>query len=170
MNAPAPFSCSYSPNIPELLQQLNCSIAISTYQAGKVVFLSPKNSDKLVQLPRTFAKAMGIALDGDKMAIACKDEVVLLKNSKGLAVHYPNKPHTYDALYMPRLTYHTGALDVHDLDFAKNGDLLEVNTSFSCIIKIDENYSFTPIRKPAFISKLGSVSSITNVHHHLLKK
>lgn len=156
MNVPVPFSCTYSPNIPELLQQLNCSIAISTYQAGKVMFLSPKNADKLVQLPRTFSKAMGIALDGDKMAIACKDEVVLLKNSPHLAAHYPNKPNTYDALYMPRLTYHTGALDVHDLDFAENGDLLGVNTSFSCIIKIDENYSFTPVWKPPFISKLAS--------------
>jgi hypothetical protein len=60
----APFSCTYSPNIPELLQQLNCSIAISTYQAGKVIFISPKDRDHLVQLPRQFLKPMGMALKG----------------------------------------------------------------------------------------------------------
>jgi len=36
----APFSCQYTPQVPELLQHLNCSIAISTYQAGKIVFIS----------------------------------------------------------------------------------------------------------------------------------
>jgi uncharacterized protein (TIGR03032 family) len=151
----APFSCSYSPNVPELLTQLNCSLAVSTYQAGKVIFLSPKNEEKLIQLPRTFIKAMGIALQDDKMAIACKDEVIVLKNSKELAHHFPRNPKVYDALFMPRLTYHTGALDVHDLDWGNQG-LYAVNTSFSCIIKIDENFSFTPIWNPPFISKLAS--------------
>lgn len=151
----APFACTYTPNVPELLAQLNCSLAVSTYQAGKVIFLSPKNEEKLIQLPRTFNKAMGIALHEDKMAIACKDEVIVLKNSKDLAHHYPRKPNVYDALYMPRLTYHTGALDVHDLDWGDDG-LYAVNTSFSCLIKIDENFSFTPVWKPPFISKLAS--------------
>ena len=56
---------------------------------------------------------------------------------------------------MPRSTYHTGALDVHDLDWG-NDELFAVNTSFSCIIKIDDNYSFTPIWKPPFITELAS--------------
>lgn len=151
----APFSCAYTPNIPELLLHLNCSIAISTYQAGKVVFISPKNENQLIQLPRTFQKAMGIALEGNKMAIACKDEVIVLANSKNLATFYPKKPNTYDAMFMPRSTYFTGALDVHDLDWG-NGQLYAVNTSFSCLVKIDDNYSFTPIWKPPFISKIAS--------------
>ena len=151
----APFSCVYSPNLPELLLHFNCSIAISTYQAGKVIFISPKNKNELIQLPRTFDKAMGIALDGNKMAIACKDEVIVLVNSQELASHYPRKANTYDALFMPRATYYTGALDIHDLDWG-NGALYAVNTSFSCLIKIDDNFSFTPIWKPPFISQLAS--------------
>ena len=81
----APFSCSYTANVPELLMKLNCSLAISTYQAGKVIFLSPKNEDQLIQLPRTFEKPMGIALleDPDKMALACKDEVIVFANAAG---------------------------------------------------------------------------------------
>ncbi len=152
-----PFSCSYSPNIPELLLQLRCTLAISTYQAGKVVFLSPQpNGESLVQLPRTFKKAMGIALEGPKMAVATMEEVVVLVNSPELAAHYPKQPQTYDALYMPRATYYTGQIDIHDLDYGHGGTLYAVNTSFSCLIKIDDNYSFTPIWKPTFISKLAS--------------
>ncbi|MCB0704264.1 MAG: TIGR03032 family protein [Saprospiraceae bacterium] len=151
-----PFSCQYTPNVPELLQQLQCSLAISTYQAGKVVFLSPKDDQTLVQLPRTFEKAMGIALHKDKMAIAKLDEILVLSNSPQLAAFYPKQPNTYDALYMPRATYYTGQIDVHDLDYGKDDRLFAVNTSFSCLIEIDDNYSFTPIWTPPFISHLAS--------------
>ena len=153
---PPPFSCSYSPNLPELLHQLNCTIALSTFQAGKVIFLCAKDAETIVQLPRTFAKPMGIALRGEKMAVACLDEVLVLVNSPELAAHYPKKKDTYDALFMPRATYYTGQIDIHDLDWGTGGQLLAVNTSFSCIIKIDDNFSFIPVWKPPFISQLAS--------------
>ncbi len=153
---PPPFALQHSPNIPELLMQLNCTLAISTYQAGKVIFISPKNEDSLIQLPRTFVKAMGMTLENGKMAIATQDEVIVLVNSPDLASHYPAKPNTYDTMFMPRATYYTGQIDIHDLDWGKNGDLYAVNTSFSCLIKIDDNYSFTPIWQPPFIDKLVS--------------
>lgn len=153
----APFSCSYTSNVPELLMKLNCSLAISTYQAGKVIFLSPKNEDNLIQLPRTFEKPMGIAMleDPDKMAVACKDEVIVLANSPGLAVSYPKKKNTYDALYMPRATYHIGQLDIHDLSWGEKG-IYAVNTLFSCIISIDDDHNFTPYWIPSFIKGLKS--------------
>ena len=152
--APPPFSCTYSPNIPELLQQLNCTLALSTYQAGKVVLLSSVDGERLIQLPRTFRKPMGIALKGSKMAIATLDEAIVLANSTELARHYPEKPATYDALFMPRATYYTGQVDIHDLEWGSDG-LYAVNTSFSCICRIDDNYSFTPVWKPSFISRLA---------------
>ena len=151
-----PFSCIYSPNVPELLTQLGCTLAISTYQAGKVIFISPKDEEYLVQLPRTFNKAMGITLHGRKMAIATKDEVVVLANSPELATHYPKNPNTYDGLFMPRATYYTGQIDIHDLDYGSDNSLYAVNTSFSCLIKIDDDYNFRPIWKPPFITSLAS--------------
>ena len=112
----APFSCSYSPQVPELLLNLNCTIALTTYQAGKIVFLSPNpDKERLASLPRTFEKPMGIAVKGDKMLIAAKDEVILLENSRDLATHYPSKPNTYDSLWLPRITFHTGQVDMHDI-------------------------------------------------------
>ena len=82
---PAPFSCKYSPNLPELLMQLNCTIALTTYQAGKLIFISAVDENNLVQLPRTFDKAMGLALQGDKLAVATKNELVVLRNDSRLA-------------------------------------------------------------------------------------
>jgi uncharacterized protein (TIGR03032 family) len=151
-----PFSLSCTPNVPELLTQLRCTLAVSTYQAGKVIMISARDTENLVQLPRTFNKAMGIALAGTKMAVATKDEVLVLGNSPELASHYPRQPATYDALYMPRATYYTGQIDIHDLDYGADGSLYAINTSFSCLIKINDDFSFTPVWQPSFISKLAS--------------
>ncbi len=152
----APFSCRYTPQVPELLFKLNCTLAITTYQAGKLVFISAKDENSLIQLPRTFAKPMGLAHQKkkDKIALACKDEIVVFANSKALAEHYPNKPNTYDALYMPRTTFHTGALDIHDIYFGKDDRLYAVNTLFSCIVSIDDDYNFTPYWQPSFIDNI----------------
>jgi uncharacterized protein (TIGR03032 family) len=154
----SPFSCTYSSHVPEILFKLNCSIAVTTYQAGKLVFISAKDEDSIIQLPRTFDKPMGIAVDPikDKLALACKEEVMVFANSRGLADHYPNAPQKYDALYMPRVTYHTGTLDIHDLYFGEGNQLFAVNTLFSCIIKLDDDFNFTPYWKPWFVDRIVS--------------
>ncbi len=149
------FNCSYSPGIPELLHRLGCSMTISTYQAGKVIFLSAKDENHLIQLPRTFRRPMGIALKDRKMAIATKDEIVVLANDPRLGITYPKQPQTYDALYMPRASYYTGHIDVHDLHWI--GDQLwGINTYFSCLVSIDHEFSWTPRWKPSFITDLVS--------------
>ncbi|MEN0048583.1 MAG: TIGR03032 family protein [Bacteroidota bacterium] len=157
MNPPAPFSCTYTPNIPELLTQLGCTIAITTYQAGKLIFISPNGINQLMQLPRDFRKAMGLAVEGRRMAIATKDEVIVLADASGLAKNYPIKPNTYDALFLPRAVYHVGMVDIHDMDWDNQGKLWAVNTRFSCLSVIDDHYSFTPKWKPPFITQFEPV-------------
>jgi uncharacterized protein (TIGR03032 family) len=158
MSAPSPFSLTHSPQIPELLAKMKCSIAITTYQAGKLVLISPKDENFLSQLPRTLDKPMGIAStdDGEKIAIATKDEIIVFKNSSDLAKFYPKGPGKYDAMYFPRVTFHTCALDIHDLAFGKDGELYGVNTLFSCISKFTDEYNFEVYWKPDFISKITS--------------
>jgi uncharacterized protein (TIGR03032 family) len=100
---------------------------------------------------------MGIALDEDykrRMALACKDEVIVFANAPDLGLRYPAKPDTYDAFYLPRMTYHTGPLDIHDLSWG-NDRLYAVNTLFSCIVSFDDHYSFAPYWKPDFITRLA---------------
>ncbi len=154
MSPPAPpFSCTYSPQVPELLYQLKCTIAVSTFQAGKVIFISAKDESSLIQLPRTFDRPMGMTQRGLNLALATKDEVIVFKNEISLAKNYPKHPDTYDALYMPRKKYFTGPLDLHDISWCGN-DFVAVNTAFSCIIKIDDQFSFTPVWNPSFISDI----------------
>lgn len=148
-----PFTCTYTPEIPELLAGLNCSLALSTYQAGKVIFLS-SDGEKIHQLPRTFDTPMGMALDGARLAVATKHEIILLANEPRLASTYPNKPDWYDALFIPRAAYYCGAVDTHDLAFTPEG-LVGVNTLFSCLYRPDLQYNFVPLWRPPFITHLA---------------
>ncbi len=154
LNQPLPpFSCSFSPNVPELLRQMNCSLALTTYQAGKVVLLSATDHERLVQLPRDFRSPMGMALRDNLLALATLNEVVVFANSPELAAHFPDKPGVYDAMYLPRTVRHTGELAVHDMGFGPKG-LWAVNTRFSCLCLLDDGFSFRPAWKPPFISDL----------------
>jgi uncharacterized protein (TIGR03032 family) len=155
-NPAPPFSCTYTPNVAELLTQLNCSLAITTYQAGKLIFLSPDGLNAMRQLPRDFDKAMGLAINQNRMALAIKEEVVVLANAPLLAISYPMKPNFYDAFFVPRASYYTGSVDIHDMDWDKEGRLWAVNTLFSCLVTIDDAYSFQPRWTPPFIKSLES--------------
>ncbi len=148
-----PFSCSSSPKLPELLSKLKCSVAISTYQAGKIIFISAENNTRLTMLARNFINPMGFEIKEDKMVLATKDEIVFFENSKTLAAHYPNKKNTYDNLFLPRATFYTGQVDIHDIAFGADG-IWAVNTSFSCICRVTGNYNFIPVWKPPFISEI----------------
>lgn len=149
-----PFTCTYPPAFSQLLYDLGCTIAITTYQAGKVIFISAQDPDRLVQLPRTFDKPMGMALDKKQLAIATHHEVVVLTNAPEMAMNYPKQPNTYDAMFLPRTVHYSGELDIHDLHW-HNHELWAVNTRFSCLATIDSNYSFTPRWKPKFISHMS---------------
>jgi uncharacterized protein (TIGR03032 family) len=149
----APFSLQTSPQLPELLAELDCSLALTTYQAGKLILLS-SDGERLVQLPRTFEEPMGLAVDGNRMAVATKDSLVLLANDRRLAASYPRQPETYDALFVPRSTHFVGSLSVHDLIWTPSG-LLGVNTLFSCLFQLDPRFSFRPVWKPPFITQLA---------------
>lgn len=89
--AVAPFTCSHTPELPELLTQLDCSLAISTYQAGKVMMVS-SNGEKLNLLPRQFDTPMGMVAEGNKLAVACAQDVTVLAHKPAIGPAYPDKP------------------------------------------------------------------------------
>jgi uncharacterized protein (TIGR03032 family) len=62
-------------------------------------------------------------------------------------------PGRYDALYLPRATFHTGDLHTHDVTFLGD-EVLLVNTRFSCLARLSHDYSFTPVWRPKFVTDL----------------
>ena len=79
------YKISYSPNFADILSELGCTLAISTYQAGKVVFICADAKRSLLQIPVSFRKPMGIAVRGDNLAIATIDEIQIYSKNTILA-------------------------------------------------------------------------------------
>lgn len=156
--AQAPFAVAFTADFPDLLLGLGISLAISTYQSGKVILLSA-HADGITQLPRTFAQPMGLAVAERRLAVATRDEVVVFADAPELAGRLPRRPGVYSDLYLPRATYYTGPLAIHDLAWARDGRLWAVATACSCLATIDDRRSFTPEWKPPFVTTHAPVDA-----------
>ena len=65
---PPTLSSQHTASFAELLQQLGISVAVTTYQAGKLVLLRAHNGTLNTHF-RGFNKPMGLAVHGDRLAI-----------------------------------------------------------------------------------------------------
>ena len=116
----------FTPQLAQFFYDMKISVAISTYQAGKVVFISAKTPDRLVQIPRNFDTPMGMALDGKRFAVSTIDEVIRFTNEPQASSGYKRKNNQtsdeeYDAFFVPTTTHHTGKVHIHDIAFGKAG-------------------------------------------------
>ncbi len=142
-----------SPTFMDLLGRLGCSLVISNYQSSSVMCFSRLVDGRPVQMFTQFPAAMGLALDGDRLAIASRTDVTLMINVRRLAPTLPKFPGVFDGYFVPRVRYTVGETALHDMAFAGQ-DLWAVNTNYSCICRIDAFHSFVPIWTPPFISKV----------------
>lgn len=152
--AAARIDCSATPAFTEWLSSAGGSVAATTYQAGKVV-LAGWNGFQVTMLLRHFDKPMGLAVNDAGLALACRHEIWFFANAPLLAHGYvENQPGRYDALYLPRMAWFTGDLNLHDIAFG--GDQLWiVNTRFSCLSTLSPQFNFVPVWQPSFISQLA---------------
>jgi uncharacterized protein (TIGR03032 family) len=143
--------CAPDAGFIDWLSKSQGSLAVSTYQAGKFLMIGWDGS-QITLLMRHYDKPMGFDISQGKLALASRHQITIHANDAVLAHNY-KEPGRYDALYLPKVSWHTGDLNVHDVAFANDG-LWIVNTRFSCLATLSENYSFVPQWKPAFVSEV----------------
>lgn len=145
-------TCVADAGFQDWLTQMQGSLLITTYQAGKVLLVGCRQQ-QITLTARSFQRPMGVAVSGDRLALATQTGVLLFSNARALAADYPGATSRYDGLYLPRSTYWTGDLYTHDLSFGREG-LWLVNTRFSCLAHLSLDFSFVPRWYPDFISAL----------------
>jgi len=128
------------------------SLVFTTYQAGKLFLIGAADDGHLSVFERTFARCMGLWADPDTLFLSSLYQVWRLENALA-----PGTLHEgYDRLYVPRMAYTTGDIDVHDIAVDRSGRLVFVNTLFSCLATVSDRYSFTPLWRPRFVSRLAA--------------
>ena len=147
--APEPLRSIHTTTFPALLKQLNISVVVSTYQAGKVVILRA-DQEQLNTHFRVFDKPMGLAVNQQQLAIGTRTAIWDLWNVPAVAPKVePAGKH--DACYLPRNTHITGDIDIHEMAWGDEG-LWFINTRFCCLCTLSNNHSFVPRWRPNFIT------------------
>ncbi|MEN6450030.1 MAG: TIGR03032 family protein [Thermoguttaceae bacterium] len=150
---PVSVACSAAPDFQSWLSQAGGSVAVSTYQAGKVALIG-WDGRQVTLLMREFDKPLGLTVAGDRLLLATRHDLMIMCNSAPLAHDYfPDQPGRYDALYLPRATYHVGDVNVHDVAMLGSDIWLAV-TRFCCLAKVSLDFSFQPVWRPWFLSDL----------------
>jgi uncharacterized protein (TIGR03032 family) len=142
-----------TPSFVTLLERLGCSLVITNYQSSTVMTFSSIGDGRPVQMFAPFQAAMGLALSGDRLAVAALSDVVVLTNIRKLAPGLPRFPGFFDGYFVPRVRYTTGECQLHDMVFDEGG-ILAVNTAYSCICRIDGIHNFVPVWQPPWISEI----------------
>ncbi|MGF1581941.1 MAG: TIGR03032 family protein [Gemmataceae bacterium] len=148
-----PLTSVHTTNFPDILRQLNVSLIVTTYQAGKVVFVRPEESHLNTHF-RTFDRPMGLAYHNGHLALGCGAQIWEFYNVP--AVGQKVEPvGTHDACFVPRRSHVTGDIDIHEMVFDANETLWFVNTRFSCLCHVELTSSFAPVWRPPFVSALA---------------
>ncbi len=135
------------------LAEQSISLAVSTYQTGKLFLIGLGTDRRLSVFDRTFERCMGLWTSSDRLYMSSVYQLWRFENALE-----PGELHngSYDRLYVPQVGYTTGDLDIHDIALTSSGQVIFVNTLFSCLATVSESYSFVPLWQPPFISRLAA--------------
>lgn len=146
---PSPLRSVHTTNFPAILEHLQSSLLVTTYQAGKLVVLR-SDGGVLNTHFRAFNKPMGLAVGRGRLAIGTAVDVWEFRNVPAVTAKL-EPPNKHDAVYLPRSAHVTGDIQIHEMAYIGD-EVLFVNTRFSCLAKHDPEHSFAPTWRPKFIT------------------
>jgi uncharacterized protein (TIGR03032 family) len=132
------------------LAERRVALALTTGATGRLVLVGAGAEGKLSLFLRAFDGAYGLSGNGQTLLMASAFQVWRFENTVA-----PGKSASgYDKLFVPRVAHTTGDVRAGDVAFAADGTILFANTLFSCIASVSAEFSFTPVWRPPFISRL----------------
>lgn len=139
-----------SPQIIDWLQELEIGLAFTTYQTCRLFLVGIKPDGRLSAFERMFDQAMGLYATQERLYLSTKYQLWQLDNVLELGQEHNG----YDRVYVPRVSYTTGDLDIHDVVVDDTGRLVFVCTRLNCLATVSQRHSCTPLWQPPFISQL----------------
>jgi uncharacterized protein (TIGR03032 family) len=134
------------------LGQHRLSLAITSYQSGRIYLVGSDAKGRVSFFERIFERAMGVVGNAQRIYLGSLYQMWRFEN-----VLRPNEVihGQFDKCYVPRNAQTIGDLDIHELGIQANGKVIFVNTKYSCLAELSQTHSFKAVWKPKFISKLA---------------
>jgi uncharacterized protein (TIGR03032 family) len=145
----------HSLSLVPLLRELHCSVLVTTYQAGKLVVVGTHEAGLALGF-YNFDRPMGLAVRPDRLALAARDCVWVLRAAADVAPRL-DAPGRFDRLFAVRAAAVTGDVQAHEAGWIGD-ELWVVNTLFSCLCTVgpDSGFSFRPRWRPPFVTALAA--------------
>ena len=128
------------------------SLAISTYQAGKLFLVGHHADGRFSVFERTFERAMGLAGNDQTIYMATLFQLWRLEN----CLQPGETTEGYDRSFVPQIGNTTGDLNIHDIALDGDEQLLFSSARFSCLATVSDRYHFRALWMPPFIKKLAA--------------
>jgi uncharacterized protein (TIGR03032 family) len=146
------FQISASRQLAGWMAEHQVSLGFTTYQAGLIFLVGLQPNGQFRFFNRFFPRCMGLWTDGQTLWLSSLFQLWRFENSLAVGESYNG----YDRVFVPRIAYTTGDLDIHDIGVDWHGRVVFVNTLYSCLATVSDRHSFAPLWQPPFITKLAA--------------
>lgn len=135
-----PLKCRCHGTFATWLYRSGGSLAITTYTSGKLVLVGGTEGKFTIQAHK-FARPMGMAHNGNRLAIAVREQILTFRWEATAGKFVPDQ------------TYGTGKVNAHDVAFGRRG-IYFANTRFNAIARVSARKQFVQCWLPPFISTM----------------
>ncbi|MDB5578989.1 MAG: hypothetical protein JWR80_4165 [Bradyrhizobium sp.] len=151
-SGPGATDISASRDLVGWLRQNRTSFAFTSYQTGQLFLVGAHPNGTVSLNQQNFSRAMGVSWQAGRLYLGSLFQVWRLEN-----MLRPGEigNGVFDTVLVPRNAQTTGDVDIHEIGVDKAGQVIFVNTKYSCLAALDLTHSFRPVWKPPFISKLA---------------
>lgn len=146
-----PLEVQPSRHFASWLAESGISLAFTTYQTNRLFLLGRKEDGRLSLFERLFDRPMGLHATPERLYLATRWQIWELDDTLP-----PGGTHEgADRVYVPRRAHTTAELDAHDVAVDGDGRVVFVNTAYSCLATLSDQFSFRPLWRPPFVSSLA---------------
>jgi uncharacterized protein (TIGR03032 family) len=137
----------------------DCSLALTTYQAGRLFMIGRRPDGSVRAHERLIEQCQGLWTDGSSLWTSGLYALWRFENDLEPGTV---RPDGVDRVFVPREGRITGQIDVHDIGVGDLGQFsgpdgvgpIFVCTAFNCLATPDDHASFRPLWRPPFISRM----------------
>jgi uncharacterized protein (TIGR03032 family) len=141
-----------SPGFAPWLAAEQVSIALTKGNGLCFIGLRPDGSLALTECQYGHCTALAAA-GSQTLLLASRYQVWRLENALAPGELTDDQ---HDRLYLPQTAWTTGALNIRDVAFRDDGQIVFVNGLFSCLCTVSDRLNFEPIWLPPFVSTLAA--------------